>query len=119
MNYKTILKLALLQLQEYSDNKLIIQDGEVIDIEETLQKIEDTQYISELQEAKNILEERGNYLGNLWSLADVQEKYDCTDEEAYKVLDQALQNDATMSQIWYAIDFHAEDNGLKQKEVEA
>jgi hypothetical protein len=28
----------------------------------------------------------------------------------------ALQNDATMEQIWFAINFHAEDIGLTRKE---
>lgn len=55
--------------------------------------------------------------GNLWCVADM-ENYDCTPEEALEVLEQALTNDATMEQIWYAINFHAEEMGLKRKDEE-
>jgi len=49
---------------------------------------------------------------NLWCVADVKSKFDCTDDEALEVLEQALTNDATMEQIWFAIDFHGSDNEL-------
>ena len=49
---------------------------------------------------------------NLWSVSDMQD-WDCTDDEALEVLEKALTNDATMEQIWCAIDYHARDNGLK------
>lgn len=49
---------------------------------------------------------------NLWCIKDVTLKFNCTNEEALEVLKQALTNDATMQQIWYAIDFHGEDNEL-------
>lgn len=55
---------------------------------------------------------------NMWQLADVQLQYDCTEEEAMKVLEQALANNATMDQIWFAIRFHAEDMKLKKKKEE-
>ena len=51
-------------------------------------------------------------LENLWSVSDMQD-WDCTDKQALDVLHNALTNDATMEQIWYAIDFHAGDLGLK------
>jgi len=53
---------------------------------------------------------------NLWCVADVQHTYDCTDEEALEVLEQALTNEATMEQMWFALDFHAEDNELTKKQ---
>jgi hypothetical protein len=68
-----------------------------------------------VEEAKAYLTEQGFYTGNLWSVDDVQANYDCTEEEAQDVLDGALQNDATMEQIWYAINFHAQENGLERK----
>ena len=49
---------------------------------------------------------------NLWRVADVKSKFNCTDDEALEVLEQALTNDATMEQIWFAIDFHGSDNEL-------
>ena len=49
---------------------------------------------------------------NLWCVDDVKSKFNCTDDEALEVLEQALTNDATMEQIWFAIDFHGSDNEL-------
>jgi len=50
---------------------------------------------------------------NLWSVGDM-ENWDCTEEQALDILHDALTNDATMEQIWFAIDFHAEDRGIKK-----
>ena len=50
---------------------------------------------------------------NLWCVTDM-EIYDCTDEQALDILHDALTNDVTMEQIWFAIDFHAEDRGIKK-----
>jgi hypothetical protein len=58
------------------------------------------------QVLKNELKERGYFVGNLWTIDDVQSRFNCTDDEAQEVLEQALTNDATMEQIWYAIQFH-------------
>jgi len=69
-----------------------------------------------VEEAKEFLEKNGYYVGNLWSVDDVKSKFKCTDEEAQDVLDGALQNEATMEQIWYAIDVHGENNGLERVE---
>lgn len=55
---------------------------------------------------------------NLWCVEDVQHNYDCTDEQALEVLEQALTNDATMEQIWFAIHHHAENLGLKKYDEE-
>lgn len=70
-----------------------------------------------VEEAKAYLTEQGFYTGNLWCVDDVQANYDCTQEEAQDVLDGALQNEATMEQIWYAINYHAQENGLERKGV--
>tara|TARA_B100000927_G_scaffold237855_1_gene198733 strand:+ start:2510 stop:2728 length:219 start_codon:yes stop_codon:yes gene_type:complete len=66
------------------------------------------------KKAREILSNSGYQVDNLWHIEDVKHKYKCTDDEAMKVLIQALDNEATMEQIWFAIDFHAEDNGLKK-----
>lgn len=68
------------------------------------------------KQAKKILEEQGYQVEKLWNIADVKWNFNCTDEEAMDVLIRALQNEATMAQIWYAISFHAEENGLEQKD---
>lgn len=49
---------------------------------------------------------------NLWCIEDVKSKFNCTDEKALEVLEQALTNEATIDQICFAINFHAEDLGL-------
>ena len=60
------------------------------------------------QVLKNELKERGYFVDNLWTIDDVQSRFNCTDDEAQEVLEQALTNDATMEQIWLAIQFHGE-----------
>jgi hypothetical protein len=70
-----------------------------------------------VEEAKAYLTEQGFYTGNLWCVDDVQANYDCTQEEAQDVLDGALNNEATMEQIWFAINYHAQENGLERKET--
>ncbi len=69
-----------------------------------------------IEEAKALLKKHGYQVDNLWCVDDVKHKYNCTDEEAYDVLYGALTNDATMEQIWLAIDIHAEADGLEPKE---
>jgi hypothetical protein len=51
---------------------------------------------------------------NLWCVDDVKSKFKCTDDEAMDVLVGALTNDATMEQIWFAIDFHGENLDLEK-----
>lgn len=65
-----------------------------------------------IEQAKQVLRDNGYYVDNLWSIEDVLANYSCTDDEAQEVLDMALENNATMEQIWYAINFHAEKIGL-------
>jgi hypothetical protein len=69
-----------------------------------------------IEQAKQVLRDNGYYVDNLWSVEDVVSNYNCTDEEAQEVLDGALQNNATMEQIWYAINYHAEEIGLTRVE---
>jgi hypothetical protein len=70
-----------------------------------------------VEQAKQVLKDNGYCVENLWSVWDVQSMYNCTDDEAQDVLSGALQNDATMEQIWFAIDYHAkEDLGLNKLE---
>jgi|GEM_PF-2144281 hypothetical protein len=63
-------------------------------------------------QAKAYLKSQGYYTDNLWCIDDAKCKFKCTDEEAHILVGQALSNDATMEQIWFAMDFHGEDNGL-------
>jgi len=67
-----------------------------------------------IEEAKALLKENGYQVYNLWCIEDVQSEYKCTDDEAHGVLIDALQNEATMNQIWFALHFHAEEEGLEK-----
>ena len=70
----------------------------------------------DIEEAKQTLIGAGYFVDNLWSVQDVMLNYDCTEEEAQAVLSKALQNEATMEQIWFAIHFEAGFRKLKRKE---
>tara|TARA_R110000803_G_scaffold52502_3_gene108102 strand:- start:185 stop:460 length:276 start_codon:yes stop_codon:yes gene_type:complete len=67
-----------------------------------------------IEEAKTTLKNNGYFVDNLWSTEDVFRNFKCTEEEAQEVLEMALTNEATMEQIWFAIDFHGEDNQLTE-----
>lgn len=61
-----------------------------------------------IKQAKDLLESKGYYVGNLWSVDDVHSRYECTNEVAQEILHKALTNDATMEQVWLAIDMVGE-----------
>tara|TARA_R110002012_G_scaffold55850_2_gene142525 strand:+ start:1913 stop:2152 length:240 start_codon:yes stop_codon:yes gene_type:complete len=69
--------------------------------------------MTKIEKAKKTLKDAGYQVDNLWMIDDVQGMYDCTEEEAMKVLIKALQNEATMEQIWLSIEYEAEYKGLK------
>ena len=73
-----------------------------------------TEY-QEIQKAKDLLESKGYFTYNLWQTEDVTSRYECEEDDAQEVLERALTNDNVMESIWFAIDFHAEDIGLKLK----
>jgi hypothetical protein len=50
-------------------------------------------------EALDYLESQGYYIKNLWHIQDVQDKFECTDEEAFEVLDDAVSGDWIMEEI--------------------
>lgn len=57
-----------------------------------------------IEQAKQTLKEAGYFVDNLWHVSDVKDRYDCDDDVAQKILYKALTNEATMEQIWFAID---------------
>lgn len=63
--------------------------------------------------ARELLRKKGYYVDNLWCIGDVIENYDCTPEQAQRVLEIALNNEATMEQIWWAIDDAADTLEIK------
>ena len=54
--------------------------------------------------ARELLKRNGYYVDSLWTTGDVTQNYECSDEVAYKVLNSSMHNDATMEQIFLAID---------------
>ena len=70
------------------------------------------------QDLRNELELRGYQTNNLWHTEDVMLKYDCESEEAQEVLIAALNNEATIDQVYLAIDIVAEMLDLKPKSDE-
>jgi hypothetical protein len=60
--------------------------------------------LKNIVEARLFLKSKGYFMENLWTTDDVTENYNCTQEQAHQVLEMALTNEATMQQIWLAID---------------
>jgi hypothetical protein len=71
-----------------------------------------------VEHAKQVLRDAGYFVDNLWHTDDVKSRYLCDDDDAHHVLENALTNEATMEQIWFAIHMVADDNGLTKKEEE-
>jgi frataxin-like iron-binding protein CyaY len=62
------------------------------------------------------LKSKGYYTDNLWQIDDVKGKFECDDDEAQEVLDNAFNNEATYDQIWLSIEYAGEHFGLEQKD---
>lgn len=70
-------------------------------------------------QASKTLEKMGYQVDNLWHIDDVKGRFECTDDKAMDILIAALTNEATMEQIWFALEYEAEDvMGLNRVEVE-
>jgi len=69
---------------------------------------------NQIEEAKELLKKNGYSVANLWHKSDVQGYYECTDEQAQEVLYQALNNETSMEQIWFALHFHSKENELAE-----
>lgn len=71
-----------------------------------------------IEQAKEVLRKSGYYVENLWSVDDVKMNHmdangnEITDEMAQTILNNVFKNEATIDQIWFAIDKHSEENGL-------
>jgi hypothetical protein len=62
----------------------------------------------EIDNAREVLKKYGYYVTHLWHIDDVKFKHECSDEEAYEILENALKNEATYEQIWMGIDYAIE-----------
>ena len=70
-----------------------------------------------IDQAKKVLKDNGYFIDNLWQIEDVKSIFKCNEDEAQEVLTQALQNEATMNQIWFAIRLHGEENELEENNL--
>jgi hypothetical protein len=68
----------------------------------------------EINEAKEFLKSKGMYVDCLWQIEDVTDIYDCSEQEAYEILDSVLGSDC--SPIFERIDIVADMMGIKRKE---
>ena len=71
---------------------------------------------AEIEQAKAILKQHGYFVDNLWSVSDVTDRYECTDEKAQEVLNKALTNEWVMEQIWFSIDDACDSLKIELKE---
>lgn len=69
---------------------------------------------TEIEQAKAILKQHGYFVGNLWHINDVKDRYKATDNEAHEILQESLTNESMMEHVWYAIQEFAEDHGLTE-----
>ncbi len=67
--------------------------------------------------ARELLRKKGYFVDNLWHVDDVLQNYSCSKEVAQDVLEKALMNEATMEQVWLAIDDVADAMAIKPIET--
>ena len=70
--------------------------------------------LKDIAEARLFLKSKGYFMENLWTTDDVTQNYDCTQEQAHQVLEMALTNQATIEQIFLAIDDACDNLEIKQ-----
>jgi hypothetical protein len=70
-----------------------------------------------IEQAKQVLRDNGYFVDNLWNVADVQDRYKCTDEEAQDVLYSALSNEWIVQEIHSTITDLCELEGLIGTEI--
>lgn len=101
--------------EHYPSNEMDIDPEDESDIcKDCNQVLYDNAPTNKVREAKQILKEAGYYTDNLWSVEDVQDIFDCSDEEAQDVLKNTMTNEGTMHHIWSVIRFVGQDKSLKE-----
>lgn len=68
-----------------------------------------------IESAKQFLKDNGYYIDNLWTVHDVKSKYECSDEQAQKVLNNVLGGEWICGEINTSIDITAEDLNLSKR----
>ena len=68
-----------------------------------------------VNEAKEFLKSKGYYVDNLWQIDDAKSVFQCTNEQAYEIMDKVMNNERIMNEIWETITIIGEDFGYKLK----
>lgn len=68
-----------------------------------------------VESAKQFLKDNGYFVDNLWTVHDVKSKYECSDEQAHKVLNDVLSGEYLNGEINESIDIAAEANNLLKR----
>jgi len=93
-----------------------IKDG----LNRLIRHIEETNQYNDLKEVetedlKQELELRGWYTQNLWHVDDVMQNYDCTSEDAMRLLDFVLTSELFTEEVFCEIDYQSEYMNIKRK----
>ena len=64
--------------------------------------------------AKKLLENEGYHVGNLWRTEDVCNRYDCTNEDAEKILDDVIESQYISEIIFEMIDDKTQEMNFKR-----
>lgn len=67
-----------------------------------------------VREAITYLESQGYFVQNLWHIADVQDRFDCTEEEAVEVLEKAVCGEYIIEEINNRIVMFGKEDNLKE-----
>ena len=73
--------------------------------DEYLTMIESTQVLDVIGNARQVLKEHGYYVENLWHIDDVKQNHNVSDDEAYDIIDKAMQSSFIMNDIFEQIDY--------------
>lgn len=71
---------------------------------------------NKIEQAKDILRSAGYFVDNLWQTEDVKINWNCTEEQAQKVLNEVFKYDAIYELVWEGISYEAERMKLKHKD---
>ena len=72
--------------------------------------------MTEIDKAKEFLKSKGYFTDTLWNTDDVTMNYDCTEEQAMRVLSKVFNTEWVNEQIFDSIDIIANSLNLKLKE---
>lgn len=66
--------------------------------------------------AKLVLKQAGYFVDNLWHIDDVQDRFECDNDTAQDILNDALTNEYIVQEIFSSITDSAIEDGLNEKE---